>query len=222
MSDPTLSVNEIGVLVNAEIPPDTPLGEQLDPLTVELIEYALRSSVTALDAQDAQHRAERALSLGATTAQLHEILLLVSALGVHSLMVGSARLARLGALAGDPTALEPLTSEQQALHRKHVGESNYWRRFEESVPGFLDALLRFSPGGFEAFFDFCALPWRKATVPALTKELISIAVDATPSHRFLPGVRVHVGNALSLGCGRHALLEVLGIAARAPLHSGVR
>lgn len=218
----TLSVDEIRVLVDAHIPPHTPAGEPLDPLTIEFIEYAVRSSVTTLDPHDAQRHAQRALSLGASTAQLHEILLLVSALGVHSLMVGSARLAQLGVLAGEKVALAPLTSEQQALHRKYVGESSYWRRFEESVPGFLDSLLRFSPFAFEAFFGFCALPWLDAKVPALTKEWISIAVDATPSHRFLPGVHIHVGNALSLGCGRKPLLEVLDIAARTPLHSGVR
>lgn len=222
MRDLTLCVDEIRVLVEAYIPPDTPSGETLDPLTIEFIEFAVRSSVTTLDPEGAQRHAARALSLGATTGQLHEILLLVSALGVHSLMVGSARLAELGAVAGDRIALEPLTSEQLALHRQYVGDSRYWRRFEESVPGFLDSLLRFSPAGFEAFFGFCALPWLNATVPALIKELISIAVDATPSHRFLPGVQVHVGNALSLGCGRNALLEALGIAARTPLHSGVR
>ncbi|ABE36233.1 carboxymuconolactone decarboxylase family protein [Paraburkholderia xenovorans LB400] len=220
--DSTLSIHEISAFVDAGIPPDTPPGEHLDPLTVEFIEYALRSSVTTLDTQDAEQHAQRALSLGATTAQLHEILLLVSALGVHSLMAGSTKLARLGSPAGKPMTLAPLTNEQQALHQKYVGESSYWRRFEEAIPGFLDSLLRFSPEGFEAFFNFCALPWHKATVPALTKELISIAVDATPSHRFLPGVRIHVGNALTLGCGRTALREVLAIAARAPVHSGVR
>lgn len=131
----TLSVDEIRMLVEVHIPPNTPAGESLDPLTIEFIEYAVRSSVTTLDPHDAQLHAQRALSLGASTAQLHEILVLVSALGVHSLMIGSARLAQ-------------------------------------------------------------------------------------PSE--LPGVHVHVGNALSLGGGRKPLLEVLEIAARAPLHSGVR
>jgi DNA-binding FadR family transcriptional regulator len=48
-----------------------------------------------------------------------------------------------------------------------------------------------------------------------------LAVDATPTHRYLPGVRLHIERAVELGVGRASIREALAIAARAPLHRGV-
>ncbi|MCY1311013.1 hypothetical protein D9M70_612650 [compost metagenome] len=92
---------------------------------------------------------------------------------------------------------------------------------EQQVPGFLDALLRQSPEAFEAFFKYCAVPWKTAALRAYLKELISLAVDAAPSHRFMPGLRLHLANAVQLGVGRKAILQALAIAADAPLHRGI-
>ena len=116
----------------------------------------------------------------------------------------------------------PLDEARAALHARFVGDDAYWDRMEREVPGFLDALLRFSPEAFEAFFNYCALPWKSRALRALTKELISIAVDASPTHRYLPGFRLHLGNAIALGAGRKAILQALDIAAAAPPHRGVR
>jgi alkylhydroperoxidase/carboxymuconolactone decarboxylase family protein YurZ len=56
----------------------------------------------------------------------------------------------------------------------------------------------------------------------VTKELIAMAVDATPTHRFAPGFRLHLANALQLGASRGEVEHSLDIAAAAPAHSGVR
>jgi hypothetical protein len=42
-----------------------------------------------------------------------------------------------------------------------------------------------------------------------------------PSHRFMPGFRLHLANAIKLGAGRRALEDCLQLAADAPLHVGV-
>ncbi len=47
-----------------------------------------------------------------------------------------------------------------------------------------------------------------------------MACDACPTHCFGPGFRVHLTNAIALGVSRQAILEVLDIAAAAPLHDG--
>jgi alkylhydroperoxidase/carboxymuconolactone decarboxylase family protein YurZ len=52
------------------------------------------------------------------------------------------------------------------------------------------------------------------------KELAAIACDAAPSHRFRPGFRVHLKNAIKLGLGRIAIFQALDIAAAAPAHPG--
>ncbi|MNG36489.1 hypothetical protein D3C84_1235290 [compost metagenome] len=68
---------------------------------------------------------------------------------------------------------------------------------------------------------YCAVPWKTAALRAYLKELISLAVDAAPSHRFMPGLRLHLANAVQLGVGRKAILQALAIASDAPLHRGI-
>ncbi len=53
------------------------------------------------------------------------------------------------------------------------------------------------------------------------RELVWLAVDATPTHRYLPGLRFHVACAASLGASRGQVLGALDRAAAAPAHVGV-
>jgi alkylhydroperoxidase/carboxymuconolactone decarboxylase family protein YurZ len=122
----------------------------------------------------------------------------------------------------DPAIARPPDERQQEIWQARVGNSPYWKQFESQVPGFLESLFRLSPEAFEAVLDYCALPWRTTALDPLTKELISIAVDASPTHRYLPGMRLHLGNAAALGAGKTAVLQTLDIAAESPPHRGIR
>jgi alkylhydroperoxidase/carboxymuconolactone decarboxylase family protein YurZ len=197
-------------------------GEPVDEATAALIALGVRASVSALDVEGTRDYAARALDAGATPAQVHETVVLVSGLGVHSLMEGSRRIADLLRERGDPAMSAPLDSRRAELWARHVDGDPYWEGFEAEVPGFLDALVRLSPEAFEAFFAYCAVPWTTGALAATTKELISLAADASPTHRYLPGVRLHLANAIRGGAGRAAVLQALDIAAAAPTHQGVR
>lgn len=199
------------------VPDGEPLGDQ----AAALIGLAVRSTATALDMSGARKYAEHALDLGATPDQVHEVLVVVSGIGVHTLMEGSRQLADLLRERGASELAAPLDERRMRLWARYVGDDPFWKRMEVEVPGFLDALVRLSPEAFEAFFMYCAVPWRTAALPPVTKELISMAADATPSHRYLPGLRVHLVTALQLGAGRTAVVETLDIAASAPAHRGV-
>ena len=201
-------------------------GSVLDDLSCTLIAFAVRITVTTLDSEGARQQARLAIDLGASTDQLHEIVLLVSGLGVHSLFEGTRLVNDLSvppAIAGSEVAgaTPPLDEARQQLWDKWIGTDGYWQGFEREVPGFLATLLKASPQGFDAFFRYCAVPWKSAHLPVLTKELISMAVDAIPTHRFLPGMRLHLGNAMKLGAGRAMVMKALEIAAAAPEHPGV-
>jgi len=195
-------------------------GPDLDPASAALIAFAVRTSVTCLDGDEVQAHIRKALDAGATGAQVHEVMALVSGLGVHTLMQGSRCLADALKERGDASMSAPLDDARANLRAQRVGNDPYWDNLEREFPGFLDALLRLSPTTYEAFFDYCALPWASRAVRAVTKELISVAVDASPTHRFRPGFRLHLGNALALGAGRKAVLQALDIAAAAPEHRG--
>ncbi|MES2261739.1 MAG: carboxymuconolactone decarboxylase family protein [Pseudomonadota bacterium] len=196
-------------------------GEPLATIDIALTRLAVRASVTALDLDGCDTQIAAALDAGASAQQVQEVLDLVSGLGVHTLMEVSRRLAAQLRARGDASIAAPLDERRSALWAKYVGDDPYWDAMEEEAPGFLDALLRLSPNGFEAFFLYCAVPWKSATLRPLTKELISIAVDAATTHRYMPGLRLHLRNAIKLGAGRAAILQTLEIAADAPHHGGI-
>lgn len=197
-----------------------PAGEPLDQQAAALITLAVAVSVTALDRSAIDAAIAQAFDAGASIAQVQEIIALVSGLGVHSLMVSAAAVLDEAGRRGlaDPQA--PFDPERQLLWQQHVGDDPFWTAFSEEVPGFLDAMLRLSPDIFAGFFTYCAIPWQSGTVRAWVKELGAIACDAAPSHRFRPGFRVHLANAIKLGVGRTAIMQALDIAAAAPQHRG--
>jgi alkylhydroperoxidase/carboxymuconolactone decarboxylase family protein YurZ len=197
-------------------------GEPLDESTAALIALGVRVTASALDNEGARAFAERALDAGATPEQVHETLVLVSGIGVHTLMAGSPIVAGVLRERGHAAIDAPLDDRRRELWERHVGSDPFWVRFEHHVPGFLDALIRLSPEAFEGFFAYSALPWGTRALPPLTNELIAMAADATPSHRYLPGMRLHLENAIGRGAGRAAILQALDIAAAAPEHRGVR
>jgi hypothetical protein len=149
------------------------------------------------------------------------VLVLVSGLGVHTLMEGSRSLATL--LRDRGQDLPAMDDARTGLMERYVGSApRFWRVFESYIPGFLDALVRLSPAGFEGFMRYGALPSQTKQLEPVVKEIISVAVDALPTHRYMPGLRLHLTNGLMLGSGRRALLEAIDIAAAAPAAPGVR
>lgn len=196
-----------------------PDGPDLDGLSAALIRLAVHASVCTLDPAGIDDATCRALDAGATPQQVQETLVLVSALGVHTLMEGTRRLSAILRERGTPAA--PIDEERAGLRSRLQGDDPYWGDFDREIPGFLDALLEHSPDAYQAFFAYCALPWRSGTVRGRLKELIAMACDATPTHRYLPGVRLHLTNAVRLDAGRIAVRRALDIAAAAPSHPGV-
>lgn len=194
-------------------------GDPLSPCDAALIRYGVAASVTSLNRDAIAKATAEALAAGATPGQVQEILALVSGLGVHSLMASCTALVEQASVAGCPFS-DALTSEQQALWDRHVGNDPFWAGVERELPGFLRAMLQINTDQFEAFFTYCAVPWKDRLVRARIKELAAMACDVTPVHRFAPGFRLHLANAVALGAGRLAIEETLAIAAAAPLHQG--
>ncbi len=196
-------------------------GGALSALEESLIKLGVAVSVTSLDAAAIDRAICDSLDAGASPQQVQEVVSLISGLGVHSLMVSAARIVSFAEARGlAPSPI--LSAHQRQLWDQYVGDDPFWKSFEAEMPGFLAAMLRLSPDQFEAFFTYCAVPWNSGQVRARLKELIAMASDATPTHRFQPGFRVHLANAIKLGAGRLAIERTLELAAAAPLHVGTR
>lgn len=217
MSQPTLS--ELRLIAEQRLQA-VPPGDPLDARARTLIILGLAASVTALDDATIREQIDVAFAQGLTADQIAEVVSLVSGLGVHSLMATSSAIAAAASAHGQPLPHE-LNDEQRAMWKRFVGNEPYWRKFREEVPGFLESLIRLSTKQFEAFFVYCSLPWNQGFVNRQTKELISLGCDATPTHRFGPGFRLHLENAIAIGLGHRAIMETLELAARVPPHAGL-
>jgi alkylhydroperoxidase/carboxymuconolactone decarboxylase family protein YurZ len=194
-------------------------GEDLDPTQVLLINVALHTSAMALDADGAREWIGRALEAGVTSDQVQEVITLISGMGVHAFFEASRALAERAAPAGGWGPFDP---ERQAIWDRRIASTKYWTTMQEELPGFLESLLRMSPDAFEAFIDYVGLPFRSRHVSMITKELIGMAADACPAHIYLPGMRMHLRNAVRLGAGRVAIRHTMQIAAASPRMVGVR
>ncbi len=105
-------------------------------------------------------------------------------------------------------------SEKQAeLIQRHIEE-------REGMPTErLLKVLEWDPEFFEHYLNFSAHPWKKGVLPPKVKEFIYIAVDATVTHLYEPGVRAHIRRALDQGATKEELLEVLELISVIGIHS---
>jgi len=102
--------------------------------------------------------------------------------------------------------------EVAALKDEFVQVRGYWNRV-------WDDMLQFSPEFFKAYLDLSATPWRSGTLAPQVKELIYIALDASPTHLYEPGLRIHIRNALKLGATAAEIFEVFELATTLGIHA---
>ena len=193
-------------------------GRGLDEQTAALVAFAVAATPTTLDRAGMEQHAGGALDAGATFDELTEAMLLASAIGLHGLHEAPQV---LRALAEARSAPFPAHTEETVSYRDRLLADPYWQRLDAQLPGFLDSMLRLDAPAFKLFVDYVGIPWRTGTLAAKTKELIYVAIDTMPSHRYLPGMRFHIENALALGATRQELLDVLDISAAAGPPRGI-
>lgn len=92
------------------------------------------------------------------------------------------------------------------LKQSFIEVRGYWNAF-------WDGLLDLSPDFFEAYLDYSGLPWRSGILEPKVKEFIYIAIDASATHLYEPGLRVHVSNALDYGASKEEIMEVFQLSA---------
>ena len=71
----------------------------------------------------------------------------------------------------------------------------------------------------EKFIDMATLPVRKGLIDPKTYEFLAIAVDASCTHLYSPGVKRHIANALDLGATPEEIMAVLQAVAVLGIHS---
>jgi hypothetical protein len=108
---------------------------------------------------------------------------------------------------------EELNERQKRLRQKFTEERGYW---DENLWG---KVLRLDADFFEAYLNFSAVPWRKGVLPPKVKELIYIAIDASTTHLYEPGLRQHIRNAMKYGATKEEIMEVLELTSVLGIHT---
>ncbi|MCA3256318.1 MAG: carboxymuconolactone decarboxylase family protein [Alphaproteobacteria bacterium] len=75
------------------------------------------------------------------------------------------------------------------------------------------------PEWMESFLAMGTTPWRRGVLDPKTLEFLAIAVDASCTHLYAPGVRRHIAKALDLGATPEEIMAVLEAVAVLGIHS---
>lgn len=82
-----------------------------------------------------------------------------------------------------------------------------------------DAFHHLDPGWSEKFFSMATQPMLSGVLDAKTIEFIAIAVDASCTHMYVPGVRRHIRKALELGATAEEITAVLQLTSVLGIHT---
>ncbi|MCW2241825.1 carboxymuconolactone decarboxylase family protein [Azospirillum canadense] len=105
-----------------------------------------------------------------------------------------------------------MTERTQRLKDDFIRVRGYWNEF-------WDGLLQLSPDFFEAYLNLSSVPWTKGVLDPKVREFIYIAIDASTTHLYEPGLRIHIQNALRLGATKEEIMEVYQLTSVLGMHT---
>jgi alkylhydroperoxidase/carboxymuconolactone decarboxylase family protein YurZ len=179
----------------------------------ELVFIAVNASTTTLYEPGIREHMRRAIAVGVPVEQIVEVLELVSVIGIHSCAIGVPIL--LEELPGGRQLLAgELPAELARIKDDFVRDRGYWSPL-------WDGLLRLAPDFFQAYLQFSSVPWLSGTMSPKERELIYIAVNASTTHLYLPGLRQHMRNAIGYGATRDEIVSVLRLTTLIGVHSAI-
>jgi alkylhydroperoxidase/carboxymuconolactone decarboxylase family protein YurZ len=184
----------------------------LEPKVKEFIYIAVDSAATHLYTPGIRQHIQAAFKHGATREEIMEVLELTSTLGIHASNIGVPLLLEVLREEGVRTVAAPLTPEQERLKAEFTRNRGYWHEF-------WDGLLELDPELFAAYLDFSSVPWKSGPLAPKVKELVYTAFDASATHLYVPGLKLHMRNAVRLGATAEEIMEVLEIASVIGIHA---
>jgi alkylhydroperoxidase/carboxymuconolactone decarboxylase family protein YurZ len=181
-------------------------GAHLDAKSKELVALCIDASSTHLYLPGIRQHIRAALGNGASAGELMEVIELSATVSVHAMNVGLPILLDVASERDQLPAPEPRSERQRQLQEAFTRLRGYWN------PTW-DAVLDLDPDFFEAYTDFSSLPWRAGVLDPKVKEFMYIAFDASATHLYETGLRLHIENAIGYGASIGEIGEILEIAA---------
>lgn len=184
----------------------------LDPKTKEFIYIAVNAAATHLYEPGIRQHIKAALSHGATPQEIMEVIELTSTLGIHAMNIGVPLLVEVLKEAGLRDEPAELTEHQEQLKAEFIRNRGYWHEF-------WNEMLELDPEMFEAYLEFSSVPWKSGVLEPKVKEFIYIAFDTAATHLYVPGLKLHMKNAVGYGATAGEILEVMEIASVIGIHA---
>ncbi|MDT7598652.1 MAG: hypothetical protein QOK26_729 [Pseudonocardiales bacterium] len=184
----------------------------LEPKVKEFMYLAADAAATHLYEPGIRQHIAAALEHGATPAEVMEVLELTSTLGIHAANIGVPLLLEVLEEEGLRTGPALMDARQERLKAEFTANRGYWHEFWEGI-------LELAPDLFEAYVEFSSVPWKTGTLAPKVKEMIYIAFDASATHLYVPGLKLHLRNAVRLGATTGELMEVLSIVSVVGIHA---
>lgn len=171
----------------------------LEERFLELVCVALNASPTTLDDAAVRRHILAALAAGATREEVLFVIKCATVVSLHSLSVAAPILA--AELDADDQSPEPAT----ALPTPSCDAMRAAGRWNQAW----DPFLHLDPGWTEQFMSVGASIYTANVLSPLEIELLSIALDASVTHLYTPGIRRHIHHALAAGATPEQILTVL-------------
>ncbi|MDH0745023.1 carboxymuconolactone decarboxylase family protein [Pseudomonas sp. GD03842] len=178
------------------------------------IALAADAAATHLYRPGMQEHLAMAIRHGATREELVEVIELISTVGIHASNVGVPVLLEVLEEEGMREGPVPLDARREALKARFIDNRGYWHSSWEG-------LLELDPELFEAYVSFSSVPWRTGVLEPVVKEFMYCAFDAAATHLYVPGLKLHMRNALRYGATAAQLMELLEIVSLIGIHGAL-
>jgi len=184
----------------------------LDDKTKEFMFIAVDAAATHMYAPGVRQHIKAAFKAGATPQEIMEVIELTSTLGIHAMNIGVPLLVQVLVEKGLRTGPAPLDANQERIKADFTANRGYWHSF-------WDEMLELDPDLFETYTAFSSVPWKSGTLSPKVKELVYIAFDTAATHLYVPGLKLHIENAIGYGATPQEILEVMEIASVIGIHA---
>lgn len=184
----------------------------LEPKVREFIHITADANATHMYAPGVQQHIRRALELGATQQEVMEVLECASTVGIHAMTVGVPTLLEVLEEEGLRSGPRAYDARQEELKAEFTSSRGYWDDLWAGV-------LELDPDFFEAYLNFSSLPWRNGVLEPKVREFVYITFDASATHMYVPGLKLHIRNALRYGATEQELMELLEIVSTIGMHA---
>lgn len=167
---------------------------------MELLALALHSACTNLNAAGRQRHVRGAFDAGASREEVLLVFKCAAVLALHSFSLGAPILIEEMTAAGVQAGPAAMVATPSCDALREMGQWNTA----------FDPFLELAPAWTEGYFAFAVgSVYQSGVFTPRFIELISIALDASITHMYAPGVRRHIKGALKAGATPDEIMAVL-------------